>query len=219
MVLGIQMGLDVINHQGVWKGKSKICIIPSMVAFNPLIKGASISWGLGGNSGARAKGDVEFILFWVGFMSWSLAFHIDEFHCVLTCIMAFFLPNKGKTKMCNVHEGCMCIQPGQKATAAFFENISCMSTTVYILVLFPFLFKMQFKMLVHKTFSSLKFVCIRAFCIFMLRFDTLQETRIACAYSLLPPPSTFTLNGAQFHRKFHLGSRDMLNCSKMKLTF
>lgn len=90
MVLGIQMGLDVINHQGVWKGKSRICIIPSMVAFNPLMKGARISWGLGGNSGARAKGDMELILFWVGFMSWSLAFHTDEFHCVLTCVMAFF---------------------------------------------------------------------------------------------------------------------------------
>lgn len=62
MVLVIQMGLDVINHQGVRRGKSRICIIPSMVAFNPLMKGARISWGLGRNSGARAKGDIEFIL-------------------------------------------------------------------------------------------------------------------------------------------------------------
>lgn len=30
----------------------------------------------------------------------------------------------------------------------------------------------------------------------MLNFETTQENRIACAYSLLPPPSTFTLNWA-----------------------
>lgn len=78
MVLGIQMGLDVINHQGAWKGRRRISIIPSMVAFNPLMKGARISWGLGGNSGARAKRGMEFILFSVDFMSWlqmnSIAF-------------------------------------------------------------------------------------------------------------------------------------------------
>lgn len=123
MVFGVQMELDVIKHQGVWKGKSRICITPSMVAFNPLMKRARISWGLGGNSGARAKGDMEFILFWVGFMSWFLAFHTDEFYHILTCIMAFFLPNKGKAEMCNVLEGYKYIKPGQKTTAFFLENI------------------------------------------------------------------------------------------------
>lgn len=127
MVLGIQMELDVINHRGVWKGKSRICIIPSMVAFNPLMKGARISWGLGCNSGARAKGDVEFALLRIGFMSWTLAFHTDEFHHILTCIMLllvfFFLLSKGKAEMCNVHEGYMYRRPGQKTTTFFLENI------------------------------------------------------------------------------------------------
>lgn len=109
MVLGIQMGLDVINHQGVWKGKSRICIIPSMVAFNPLMKGARISWGLGGNSGARAKGDMEFILFWVGFMSWSLAFHTDEFHCILTCVMASPPPPTKVKQRCAMCMRAICI--------------------------------------------------------------------------------------------------------------
>lgn len=74
-------------------------------------------------------------------------------------------------------------------------------------------------MLIHKFFSGLQFSYIRAFCIFMLNFETTQETRIARPYSLLPPPSTFTLNWSQFHRKLRLGSWDMLSCSKMNLTF
>lgn len=74
-------------------------------------------------------------------------------------------------------------------------------------------------MLIHKTFSSLQFTYIRVLCIFMLGFETTQETGIACAYSLLPPPSTFTLNWAQFHRKLCLGSWGMLNSSKVNLTF
>lgn len=94
-----------------------------MVAFNPLMKGVRISWGLGGNFGARAKGDMEFILFWVGFMSWSLAFHTDEFYHILTCIMAFFLPNKGKAETCNVLEGYKYIKPEKKTAAFFLENI------------------------------------------------------------------------------------------------
>lgn len=107
MVLVIQMGLDVINHQGIWKGKSRqgvwkgkgrICIIPSMVAFNPLMKGARISWGLGSNSGAR---DIEFILFWEGFMGWALAFHTDDFHCILIHPIAFLSPTK-VGKKCSV---------------------------------------------------------------------------------------------------------------------
>lgn len=109
MMLVIQMGLDVINHQGVLKGRSRkgmerkgrICIIPSMVAFNPLMRGARISWGLGSNSGARAKGDIEFILFWEGFMSWSLVFHTDDFHCILTHPIAVSSPTKVKEK-CSV---------------------------------------------------------------------------------------------------------------------
>lgn len=109
MALVIQMGLDVINHQGVWKGKSRqgvwkgkgrICIIPSMVAFNPLMKGTRISWGLGSNSGAR---DIEFILFWEGFMGWALAFHTDDFHCILTYPIPFS-SNKGRAEMLSLNE-------------------------------------------------------------------------------------------------------------------
>lgn len=118
MVLVIQMGLDVINHQGVWKGKSRICIIPSMVAFNPLMKQARISWGLGNNSGARVKGDVEFILFWEGFMSWSLA---DDFHCILTRPTAFSSPTEVKQRS-SIWMKAKSIS-GQKTTAFFLDNI------------------------------------------------------------------------------------------------
>lgn len=63
---------------------------------------------------------------------------------------------------------------------------------------------MQFKILIHNTFCTVQFSYIRALCIFMLNFQATQENRIACAYSLLPPPPTFTLNWAQFHKKLWL---------------
>lgn len=224
MAFVIQMGLDVINHQGVqkgrsrkgvWKGKSRICIIPSMVAFNPLMRGDRISWGLGSNSGARAKGDIEFILFWEGFMSWTLVFHTDDFHCILTHPMAFYSPKNVKQK-CSVWVKTKSISNQNRRQI-------CSSLKIFIIiqhfVLLPLIFRCSSKCWYIKYFCTLQFSYTRALCIFMLNFETTKENRIACASSLLPPPSTFTLNWAQFHKKLCLGSWDMLNYSKMNSTF
>lgn len=147
-------------------------------------------------------------------MNWSLAFHTDGFHCILTHPIAFSSPTKIKQK-CSVwmKTKSMSIQDRRQMHS---------SLKIFIIVIhFVFLsliFRCSSKCW-YKTFCTLQFSYVRALCIFMLIFETTQENRIACAYSLLPPPSTFTLNWAQFHKKFHRGSWDMLNCSKMNLTF
>lgn len=153
MVLVIQMGLDVINHQGVWRGKSRICIILSMVAFNPLMKGARISWGLGRNSGARAKGDIEFILLWEGFMNWSLAFHTDDFHCILTHLIAFSYPTKVNQRS-SVWMKAESISNQDRRQLPSPLKIFIM---VQHFVLLSLIFRVQFKMLVLRTFCSLQF--------------------------------------------------------------
>lgn len=71
----------------------------------------------------------------------------------------------------------------------------------------------------YKSFPVYNLAILEFSAFFMLRFKTTQRTRIACTYSLLPPPTRVTLNGAQLHRSFTLAPETRQISAKLTWIF